>query len=92
MKIIPVLAAAAVAMFAVPAASAAPAAPAGATIVAASAATGAVAQERHRVVTERRTVTHRRHGARRVAYRRVCTTKWRHHQRVRSCRRVRYYR
>ena len=90
MKIIPVLAAAAVAMFAVPAASAAPVAPAGAPIVAA--ASVAVAQDRHRTVTERRTVTHRRHGARRVAYRRVCTTNWRHHKRVRTCRRVRYYR
>ena len=58
----------------------------------AASATGAVAQER--VVTRTTTVTHTNHrgGARRAYWRNVCTTKYRHHQRVRTCRKVRAWR
>lgn len=35
---------------------------------------------------------HRPHARKRVYYRTVCTTKWRHGHRYRDCRKVRYYR
>jgi hypothetical protein len=79
MKMIALLAAATVAVFAIPAsASAAPmSAPAGTPMVTHSASVIAVDQ---------------RHHNRRASWRRTCTTKWRHHRRVRVCRKVRYWR
>jgi hypothetical protein len=60
------------------------------SIPAASATGSAPVQER--VVTRTTTVTTNRHVARRPYWRRVCTTSWRHHQRIRTCRRVRAWR
>ena len=77
MRILPILAAAAVAAFAVPASAAPAAAPAKA---------GVSSQDRY-YVSQRR---HHRHH--RAYWRTVCKTKWRHHHRVRTCHRVRYWR
>ena len=78
MKMFALLAAATVAAFAIPAsASAAPmSAPAGTPMVTHSASVLTVDQRHHR----------------RAGWRRVCTTKWRHHRRIRVCRKVRYWR
>jgi Spy/CpxP family protein refolding chaperone len=76
MKILPIIAAAAVALVAMPAAaSAAPAA-----------APASVAQH----VTVR--INDRHHGmrGRHHGWRNQCTTTWRHHRRVRTCHRVRW--
>jgi hypothetical protein len=78
MKILAILAAAALA---IPAAASAAPAPA--------AAAASPAQVRVVVRTNDR---HHRGYHRRGAWRQVCTTKWRHHRRVRSCHRVRYWR
>ena len=78
MKMFALLAAATVAVFAIPAsASAAPVSSGGAPMVTHSASVIAVDQ---------------RHHNRRASWRRVCTTKWRHHRRVRVCRKVRTWR
>ena len=44
---------------------------------------------RERVVTHQRTTVVRRGGPRYHAMRRVCTVRYRHHQRIRTCRTVR---
>jgi hypothetical protein len=80
MKILSLVAAAAVAFVAMPAAaSAAPAA-------AATVASAAVVQH----VTVR--INDRHHHGRRVYWKRVCRTAWRNHHRVRTCTRVRAWR
>jgi hypothetical protein len=76
MKLLPLLAAATVAMFAIPAASAAPA-PAAAPMASAAVGKAEIQRDRHH---------------RRATWRRTCTTKWRHHRKVRVCRRVRVWR
>ena len=45
----------------------------------------AVAQDHRTVVVERHTVVTHREGWRNHHRRQVCTTHWRHHQRVRRC-------
>jgi hypothetical protein len=82
MRILTIIAAAAVAAFAVPASASAPAAPA--------AAPAKAAQVRVVVRTGHRDRHHGYH--RRAGWRQVCTTTWRHHHRVRNCHRVRYWR
>jgi Ni/Co efflux regulator RcnB len=94
MKILTLIAAAAAAMLAVPAASAATAAAPSAITAAAFAASSAtkmVVQDGRRYDRDdRRRGYDRRH--RRVVWRTVCTRKWRNGHRVRTCRKVRYYR
>jgi hypothetical protein len=94
MRILALAAAAAIAAFAVPA-SAATSAPAVTAegISAATVVAGALAGNGQvRVVVDtRRGYQHRRHG-RRAHYRKDCRTTWRHHRRVRTCRRVRSWR
>ncbi|MES2444729.1 MAG: hypothetical protein V4574_18050 [Pseudomonadota bacterium] len=80
MKIFPLIAAAAVALVMPAAASAAPAPSAPAALVASAVATQSVRVS----INDQR----RGHG-RRAHWRRVCTNKWRHGHRVRTCRRVR---
>ena len=76
MRLIPLLAVAAAAAFAIPAAQAAPAS-ASAPMAAPAPAKAELQRDRHH---------------RRVYYRTVCKTKWRHGHRVRTCRKVRYWR
>lgn len=81
MKIFPLIAAAAVAFVAMPAAASA--APVSSPAPVALVASAAVGQ------SVRVQVNDRRHHGRRAHWRRVCTTKWRNHHRVRVCRKVR---
>jgi len=81
MKIFPLIAAAAVAFVAMPAAASA--APVSAPAPAALAASAPAQSVRVSINDQRR------HHGRRASWRRVCTTKWRNHHRVRVCRRVR---
>jgi hypothetical protein len=80
MKIFPLIAAAAVAFVAMPAAASAAPAPSAPAALTASVAVGQ---------SVRVQINDRRHHGRRAHWRRVCTTKWRHGHRVRTCRRVR---
>ena len=92
MRILAIAVAAAIAAFAVPAAaSAAPATAAESSAAAVVAGAMAGNGQVRVVVDERRGYQHRRHG-RRAHWRKVCRSYWRHHRRVRNCRRVRYWR
>jgi hypothetical protein len=98
MKLFALVAAAGLA-FVAPAASAS-AAPAKAPIAAATATAPAQTHVRISVGDQRHYQRHyqrrghhwRRNHMRHASWRRVCTTHWRHHHRVRTCRNVRYWR
>lgn len=91
MRIPSFLAAAAVAVLAVPAAEAAPAPTAAPSSLLLSAVAGS-GELGVSVSDQRRQRARRGYSNRRAHWRRVCTTKWRNHHRVRSCRRVRTWR
>jgi hypothetical protein len=56
-------------------------------------AAGAVAAPAAPAIAAKADIQHHRpHARKRVYYRTVCTTKWRHGHRYRDCRKVRYYR
>lgn len=87
MRFIPIIAAAALATFAVPvAASAAPVAPSAPAPLSLEAASPSRAMAEQ----DRRHWNNRHH--RRSYWKRVCRTKWRHHRKIRTCRRVRAWR
>ncbi len=89
MKTLGLIAAAAAAMIAIPATASA--APVSAPSAAVSAAALAPSAQVHVTVRTDRHMQ-RRHHARRAYWRKVCTNRWSHGHRVRTCRNVRYWR